>query len=90
MSAVELVVDTNIVSYLFKKSALGLAYERLIGDRCRGVTGSTLAELHRGSAAANWGDRRRGTQCGFLQRAGLVRERLSMGRGARDRASVTR
>jgi predicted nucleic acid-binding protein len=54
MRPVELVVDTNVVSYLFRRSAQGFAYERLIGDRRRGITGSTLAELRAGSRTGNW------------------------------------
>ena len=80
MSAVELVVDTNVVSYLLKKSALGLAYERLIGDRIRGVTGSTIAELCGGAVIGRWGEKRCEEQLDYLEGFAHVPETADMAR----------
>ncbi len=48
MSPVELVADTNVVSYIYNETQLGLAYEELIGPRRVGITGHTIAELRAG------------------------------------------
>ena len=68
MSSVQLIADTNIISYLFNEKPLGRAYEELIGDRRVGVTGHTLAELHSGATIAKWGERRLQQQAGFLRK----------------------
>jgi hypothetical protein len=49
MTVVQLIADTNVVSYMSGKSPLGAAYSDLIDDRCVGVTGHTLAELRVGT-----------------------------------------
>lgn len=37
MTPVALVADTNVVSYVFRESPLGVAYMELMGDRVVGV-----------------------------------------------------
>lgn len=66
MSSVDLLADTNIVSYLFEESTLGTRYRQLIDDRDTGVTVLSLAELHYGAACGNWGARRRQQLDAFL------------------------
>jgi hypothetical protein len=58
MSTVQLIADTNIVSYAFRGGTLGRAYLELRGDRCTGVTGMCLAELRAGSIIGRWGERK--------------------------------
>ncbi len=66
MRPVQLVADTNVVSYLFNESPLGIAYGELIGSRNVGITGHTIAELRAGAVMAQWGERRQGKQLRFL------------------------
>lgn len=66
MKHVQLIADTNVLSYIFRRSSLGLEYEELIGRRHVGVTGCSVAELRRGAALARWGERKLQEQCRFL------------------------
>jgi predicted nucleic acid-binding protein len=66
MSAVELVADTNVVSYLFNGVLLGSVYEELIDSRQVGLTGCSIAELRAGAVNAKWGERRLQAQQRFL------------------------
>jgi predicted nucleic acid-binding protein len=63
---IDLVADTNVVSYMFNESALGVAYEDLIGSRRVGISGYSVAELRAGSVIARWGERRVQEQLRFL------------------------
>ncbi len=67
MSPVQLVADTNVVSYLFHESSLGLAYRELVGSRRVGITGHSIAELRAGAVIARWGERRLKEQLRFLE-----------------------
>jgi tRNA(fMet)-specific endonuclease VapC len=58
MAPVELVADTQIVSYIFKENSLGDTYNRLIAGRPTGITLLSIAELRAGVARDNWGYRR--------------------------------
>jgi len=62
----ELLADTNVVSYLFRNSKLGIDYRYLISGRPTGVTALTVEELHYGAAADGWGERRIGQLHMFL------------------------
>src|SRR5262245_5009826 len=66
MKQVELIADTNVLSYLFKELPLGIEYQELIGSRHIGITGYTIAELRRGAVLAHWGERRLLAQRDFL------------------------
>jgi predicted nucleic acid-binding protein len=66
MRPVELIADTNVISYMFNESALGGAYEQLIGSRGVGISGYVIAELRAGSIIARWGERRLAEQLRFL------------------------
>jgi len=69
---IELVADTNTVSYMFRRNALGLEYRRLIAERPTGVTLLTIAELRAGVERDNWGARRRVCLDEFLGRFFLL------------------
>lgn len=66
MKRVQLIADTNVISYLYKRSALGIEYEELIDSRHVGITGPGMAELRRGAALARWGERKLQEQRRFL------------------------
>ena len=68
MIAVELVADTDVLSYLFRQSSLGVSYGRLIGRRPVGATGLALAEIHFGAALGGWGRRKLEELQSFLKR----------------------
>jgi predicted nucleic acid-binding protein len=67
MSAVQLIADTNVVSYMAAKSPLGAAYNDLIAHRHVGLTGHTIAELRAGAVIGQWGARRLNEYLGFLE-----------------------
>ena len=58
MTQVVMVVDTNVVSYIFKGTALGRDYANLINGRPAGITLLSLAELHAGVVRGDWGHER--------------------------------
>jgi tRNA(fMet)-specific endonuclease VapC len=66
MSCAELVVDTDVASFMFRKCERGIAYWDLIGMNAKGITALSLAELHSGVTKANWGDRRIASLDAFL------------------------
>ena len=53
------VVDTDVVSYLFKSDSRALAYEEHLAGNERLVSFMTLAELDRWSLARHWGSPRK-------------------------------
>jgi len=63
-----IVVDTNIVSYLFKGDSRALAYEEHLAGKERLVSFMTLAELDRWALARHWGSARRLKLERFLNR----------------------
>jgi predicted nucleic acid-binding protein len=67
MTSVQLIADTNVVSYIYAESTLGRAYEDLIDHRKVGLTGHTIAELRAGSAIGRWGERRLKEYLQFLE-----------------------
>jgi predicted nucleic acid-binding protein len=66
MNSVQLIADTNVVSYLFHRSTLGFGYAQLIGFHRVGVTGQCLAEIRAGAVIAEWGERKRQELARFL------------------------
>ncbi len=52
-------IDTNVVSYLFKKDTRGELYKPHIEDRLAMIAAQTFAELERMPLKNNWGSRRR-------------------------------
>jgi tRNA(fMet)-specific endonuclease VapC len=51
-------VDTNVVSYLFKKDSRGLLYEHHLENRLLLIAAQTLAELEAMPLMNSWGSRR--------------------------------
>ena len=58
MSQPPILVDTNIVSYIYEASELGLRYDLLLERYSRFGSPVTLAELHYGAYWRNWGANR--------------------------------
>jgi tRNA(fMet)-specific endonuclease VapC len=52
-------VDTNVVSYIFNQHSLATPYKALLQGRMLLVADQTLEELRYGSIKANWGEARR-------------------------------
>jgi predicted nucleic acid-binding protein len=53
------IVDTDVVSILFKGDTRALAYRPYIAGRLLGISFMTLAELDRWSLERNWGEGRK-------------------------------
>ena len=68
MTHVELVADSDVVSYMYKRVPLGDAYSDLIGVRRTGITLLSVAESRVGVVYANWGNRRIASLHAFLSR----------------------
>jgi predicted nucleic acid-binding protein len=66
------VVDTDVVSFLFKAHPLASAYQALLGGRPLAVSLITLAEIEYGMEVKNWGPSRRDLMHRFLARFTLL------------------
>src|ERR1044071_1548274 len=53
------IIDTDVVSMLFKGDSRALAYRRHITGRLLGISFMTLAELERWSMERGWGNQRK-------------------------------
>ena len=53
------VVDTDVVSFLFKSHSLASAYQGILASRPLGVSLCTVAEIEYGMEAKSWGASRR-------------------------------
>ena len=62
------VVDTDVVSFVFKTHALAAAYQTILAGRSLAVSLITLAEIEYGMEAKNWGTTRRDLMRRFLAR----------------------
>ncbi|SPE34281.1 conserved hypothetical protein [Candidatus Sulfopaludibacter sp. SbA6] len=62
------VVDTDVVSFLFKDHSLAPAYRAILAGRPLAVSLVTLAEIEYGMEAKNWGAARRDLMRRFLAR----------------------
>ena len=62
------VVDTDVVSFLFKSHSLAPAYQAILAGRALAVSLFTLAEIEYGMEAKNWGATRRDLMHRFLAR----------------------
>jgi len=62
------VVDTDVVSFVFKTHALAPAYQAILAGRAIAVSLITLAEIEYGMEAKNWGTTRRDLMRRFLAR----------------------
>lgn len=72
MKGVELVVDTDVVSFMFRDCERGAAYFTLIGDSRAGVTLLSIAEIYAGVLRKNWGPRKIACLDAFLDRFLLI------------------
>jgi predicted nucleic acid-binding protein len=66
--ATPVVVDTDVVSFLFKSHSLAAAYQAILAGRALAVSLFTLAEIEYGMEAKNWGATRRDLMRRFLTR----------------------
>ena len=62
------VVDTDVVSFLFKNHSLAPAYQVILAGRSLAVSLITLAEIEYGMEAKNWGANRRDLMRRYLTR----------------------
>src|SRR5947207_12513984 len=68
MATTPAVVDTDVVSFLFKNHSLAAAYQAILAGRPLAVSVITLAEIEYGMEAKNWGASRRDLMRRFLAR----------------------
>jgi|SRR5215471_19327979 len=61
------VVDTDVVSFLFKSHALAPAYQAILAGRSLAVSLISLAEIEYGMEVKNWGSGRRDLMHRFLR-----------------------
>ena len=62
-----LVIDTDVVSYLFKQDSRAAFYQPHLQQALPAISFMTLAELERWALVKNWGTRRRQQLAEFLQ-----------------------
>ena len=62
------VVDTDVVSFLFKSHSLASTYQAILAGRPLAVSLFTLAEIEYGMEAKSWGVNRRDLMHRFLAR----------------------
>jgi tRNA(fMet)-specific endonuclease VapC len=62
------VVDTDVVSFLFKSHSLAPTYQAILADRALAVSLFTVAEIEYGMEAKSWGATRRDLMRRFLAR----------------------
>ena len=67
-STTPVVVDTDVVSFLFKSHSLAPAYQTILAGRPLAVSLITLAEIEYGMEVKNWGVSRRELMHRFLAR----------------------
>jgi predicted nucleic acid-binding protein len=67
-STTPVVVDTDVVSFLFKNHSLAPTYQAILVGRPLAVSLITLAEIEYGMEAKNWGATRRDLMRRFLAR----------------------
>ena len=60
------VVDTDVLSFLFKAHSLAPAYQAILAGRPLAVSLITVAEIEYGMQVKNWGTRRRDLMRRFL------------------------
>jgi tRNA(fMet)-specific endonuclease VapC len=63
-----LVVDTDVVSYIFKRDTRAALYEPHLVGKVMLISFMTLAELDHWTLKNNWGDARRGRLSRYLER----------------------
>jgi predicted nucleic acid-binding protein len=78
MRCVELVVDTDVASFMFRECERGAAYEDLIGVSSAGITPLALAEFRSGVVKRDWGARKIESLDTFLGRFRLLETSLEI------------
>ncbi|MGH9855619.1 MAG: PIN domain-containing protein [Blastocatellia bacterium] len=66
MGKARALVDTDVVSFIFNKSPLGIPYRQYMRKRALCISFMTRAEIERGMRLANWGVKKRDEMAGFL------------------------
>ena len=66
-----LVVDTDVVSFIFNRHSLSEAYLKIVEDKELVISFMTLAELHLGMMKASWGQPRRAQLEKYLDQYGV-------------------
>jgi predicted nucleic acid-binding protein len=72
MKLVELIVDTDVASFIHDDTERGAAYSKLMAGSCAGMTLMAVAEFRAGVVQKNWGPRRIASLDAFLQRYMLI------------------
>jgi predicted nucleic acid-binding protein len=72
MKLVELVVDTNVASFIHADSERGAGYSKLIAGSCAGITMLSIAEFRAGVVRKNWGPRKIASLDASLNRYVLI------------------
>jgi tRNA(fMet)-specific endonuclease VapC len=67
MGKAKALVDTDVVSFFFSKSQLGIPYRPYMRKRALFISFMTRAEIERGMRLANWGEKKRDEMEGFLR-----------------------
>ena len=65
-------VDTNVVSYIYKGDTRGDLYEDHLRDSLSSISFMTLAELDLWTESHNWAERKRGEFALFLRRFTVI------------------
>ena len=66
------VVDTNVVSYAFKKDTRGSLYARHLKGGINSISFMTVAELDYWAVSHNWGERKKAELADFLQQFAVI------------------
>jgi tRNA(fMet)-specific endonuclease VapC len=72
MKRVELILDTDVASFMFRECERGAAYSELIGESRAGITLLSIAELRAGVVLKNWGPQKIASLDAFLSRFLLI------------------
>lgn len=67
-AATPVVVDTDVVSFLFKNHPLASAYQAILAGKALAISLTTLAEIEYGMEVKGWGASRRALMRRFLDR----------------------
>lgn len=66
MTSKAVLIDTNIVSYMFNKNRLAERYETHLRDKTPVIAAQSIAELRFGAYRRNWGSKRLGILESFI------------------------
>jgi tRNA(fMet)-specific endonuclease VapC len=72
MRPLGVLLDTNIASYLVRRSIESRSYERLIRGRTKYLSIISIAELRYGGLKKNWGDRKTSELESFIEAATII------------------